>query len=131
MKLCKICNQEKPYNPHSTKPKERGFIGLTCYHCFASQQRMRARGLLPNDPACIELSAKLDALKTISKHQNQAIAQAREARRAAKRTPEAIEQARAKLQAAFEDKEAKYLAWQAKQHAKNAKLLATQTKTRY
>ena len=55
MKHCKVCNQEKQYNPAKPRgTKSSGFQGAVCWDCFVVAQRARAQGFDPADPAYAE-----------------------------------------------------------------------------
>lgn len=42
MKLCKECNELKPYDPHAKRQsKAQGFVGLVCWDCFVRTQRAK------------------------------------------------------------------------------------------
>ncbi len=92
MKNCKVCNQEKPYEPTATK-KLRGFVGHTCWDCYKAAQTARYQ----------------EATKSVRAARNQAKAAQQAACAEAKRL---IQEARRLAQ------EAKRLAQEAKRLAK-------------
>jgi hypothetical protein len=65
MRLCKVCNQEKPFDATQVKAKASGFMGKVCYDCFTITQRARAQGLNPKDPEDLALSEQLKAAKLV------------------------------------------------------------------
>lgn len=64
-RTCKICNQEKPYDPTAKRQsKAQGFVGNVCWTCHKQAQALRyqeAMGL--TDPAYVARKAEVKALK--------------------------------------------------------------------
>ena len=60
MKVCKVCNQAKPYDPTAIpQSKAAGFVGKVCWDCRIHAQRLRMQGLLP--PSKIHTESEDDA----------------------------------------------------------------------
>lgn len=39
MKTCKVCKQNKEFNPEGTGHRARGFYGHVCWDCYLEEQR--------------------------------------------------------------------------------------------
>lgn len=121
MRTCKICAQEKPYDPQGAKPKARGFMGHVCWDCYVRAQRLKSRGL---DPKNIKLDAELQAQQAKRRALNQRLLEARAQRVLYKLSPEYIAQVQATLEAQEQAREQKHLLWVAKQREKNTTRVA-------
>jgi len=110
MRLCKICAEEKPFDPQGTTPKAKGFVGYVCWNCakLASNARYQAKAGIDQE--------NVQALRA----QRQALqAQAHELRQL---------EIRAKFEAIEQAKESNYAQWQKAQKLKNQARLAKQDK---
>ena len=107
MKLCKVCNQLKPFDltaPHQSKAQ--GFMGLVCWDCFVTAQRIKMRARRNNQsPEILALKARKAQLKVEMLEAQRAMVYAR-------------------IDAKQKQEEAKYEAYQAREHAKNIARLA-------
>lgn len=126
MKFCKVCGLGKPFDQHGATPKWRGFTGNVCWSCYVRAQRLRARGLNPDD---IELDTALEAQRQAQKELSQSFVALRAARTLERFSPENIALEHARIGALEREREQKYEAWVLKQRAKNEALLKQQAKS--
>lgn len=104
MKLCKVCNQLKPYDPTAKRQsKAQGFVGHVCWDCVVKAQRMKMQERSGSQ------NPKLQALKA---QRHQLSIQMRALQRA---------EAFARIEARGAAEELAYLAYQARAQAKLAR----------
>ena len=112
MKLCKICNQVKPFDATQKYGSKRsGFMGNICWDCVKARARLAVGVLTQED---LDFDAKHQAIK---QQQTSRLKQAK------------YQASVAHIEAQHQAREAKYVAWVAEQRVKNQRKLAKQLKT--